>query len=210
MTPEREYLLVAEFFAGTVELGEAEVTDQVIADDGLRIIRKLWDAGLAHRDVKLANLLVRDGRMLLIDVAFAEASPLILAPGGRPGQHDAVLGASLQPERVYRRALHYFTVEEIAEGLRPPAGLACRLSCATCCAPRAGTCTASLPRLLPAPPRPIRVQRWSARRGWGCGRRSWLWWSWSPWNTRFFSTEETVKTRWGSTTSAAAIWSRCG
>ena len=49
LTPEREYLLVAEFFAGTVELGEAEVTDQVI-DDGLRIIRKLWDAGLAHRD----------------------------------------------------------------------------------------------------------------------------------------------------------------
>ena len=75
LTPEREYLLVAEFFAGTVELGEAEVTDQV-TDDGLRIIRKLWDAGLAHRDA-VANLLVRDGRMLLIDVAFVEARPLL-------------------------------------------------------------------------------------------------------------------------------------
>ena len=34
LTPEREYLLVAEFFDGAVELGEAEVDDQVI-DDGL-------------------------------------------------------------------------------------------------------------------------------------------------------------------------------
>jgi RIO-like serine/threonine protein kinase len=58
ITPEREYLLVAEFFDGAVELGEAEADDRVI-DDGLGIIRKLWDAGLAHRDIKPANLLVR-------------------------------------------------------------------------------------------------------------------------------------------------------
>ena len=74
LTPEREYLLVTEFFAGATELGDAEVDTQVI-DDGLGIIRKLWDAGLAHRDVKPANLLVRDGRMLLIDVAFVQARP---------------------------------------------------------------------------------------------------------------------------------------
>jgi hypothetical protein len=53
LTPDREYLLVTEFFAGAVELGEATVDDQVI-DDGLSIIRKLWDAGLAHRDIKPA------------------------------------------------------------------------------------------------------------------------------------------------------------
>ena len=79
LTPEREYLLVTEFFAGTVELGEAEVDDQVI-DDGLRIIRKLWEAGLAHRDIKPANLLVRDHRMLLIDVVSSRPAP---HPGGR-------------------------------------------------------------------------------------------------------------------------------
>ena len=45
ITPEREYLLVAEFFDGAVELGEAEADDGVI-DDGLGIIRKLWDAAL--------------------------------------------------------------------------------------------------------------------------------------------------------------------
>jgi hypothetical protein len=57
--PEREYLLVTEFFADAVELGEAEVTDQVI-DDGLQIIRKLWEAGLAHRDIKPPNLTCPD------------------------------------------------------------------------------------------------------------------------------------------------------
>ena len=96
LTPEREYLLVTEFFAGATELGEAEVDDQVI-DDGLGIVRKLWDAGLAHRDVKPANLLVRDGRMLLIDVALRRALPDPLAPGRRPGQHDALPGPAQRP-----------------------------------------------------------------------------------------------------------------
>ena len=74
LTPEREYLLLTEFFAGSVELTDATVDDAVI-DDGLLIIRRMWDAGLAHRDIKQANLLVRDGRLLLIDVAFAEVRP---------------------------------------------------------------------------------------------------------------------------------------
>jgi tRNA A-37 threonylcarbamoyl transferase component Bud32 len=52
-----------------------------VIDDGLGIIRKLWDAGLAHRDVKPANLLVRHGRMLVIDVALFRPGP---APGARP------------------------------------------------------------------------------------------------------------------------------
>src|SRR5207248_2590883 len=74
LTPEREYLLITEFFEGAVELGEANVDDALI-DDGLRVIRLLWDAGLAHRDVKPANLLVRDGRIMLIDVAFLRRLP---------------------------------------------------------------------------------------------------------------------------------------
>jgi serine/threonine-protein kinase RIO1 len=80
LTPEREYLLVTEFFDGATELGEAEVDEQII-DDGLGMVRRLWDAGLAHRDIKPANLLVGDGHMLLIDVAFIEARP---TPGVRP------------------------------------------------------------------------------------------------------------------------------
>jgi hypothetical protein len=46
ITPEREYMLVTEFHAGAVEIGEAHVDDEVI-DQGLLLIRQLWDAGIA-------------------------------------------------------------------------------------------------------------------------------------------------------------------
>ena len=96
LTPEREYLLVAEFFDGATELGEAEVDTQVI-DDGLGIIRKLWDAGLAHRDIKPANLLVRQGRHAADRRRLRRGQAQPLAAGRRPGQHDAVFGPALQP-----------------------------------------------------------------------------------------------------------------
>ena len=58
ITPAREYLLVTSFVDGGIEIGDAEVDDDII-DQGLLIVRRLWDAGLAHRDIKPANLLVR-------------------------------------------------------------------------------------------------------------------------------------------------------
>ena len=39
ITPEREYLLVTEFFDGAVEIGDADVDDQLI-DQGLQLIRQ--------------------------------------------------------------------------------------------------------------------------------------------------------------------------
>ena len=74
ITPEREYLIVMEFFEGSQEMRNAGVDDRVI-DDALRVVRRMWDAGLAHRDIKPSNILVRDGRVLLIDVAFAAVRP---------------------------------------------------------------------------------------------------------------------------------------
>src|SRR4051794_6480419 len=62
ITPEREYLLVTEFFDGASEIGEAEIDDGVI-DQGLAVVRRMWDIGLAHRDIKPANLLVCDGTL---------------------------------------------------------------------------------------------------------------------------------------------------
>ena len=44
-------------------------------DNGLRLIRQLWDAGLAHRDIKPANLMVRDGKVLLVDAFFVQVRP---------------------------------------------------------------------------------------------------------------------------------------
>ncbi|HEV3398209.1 MAG TPA: phosphatase PAP2 family protein [Actinomycetes bacterium] len=163
LTPEREYLLVSEFFAGAVELGEAEVDDQVI-DDGLGIIRKLWDAGLAHRDIKPANLLVRDGRMLLIDVAFVEARPSPWRQAVDLANMMLCLALRSSPERVYRRALHYYTVEEITEGFAAARGLALPSQLRHLLRAQGRNLHAEFIRLLPSPPRPIRVQRWSARR----------------------------------------------
>jgi tRNA A-37 threonylcarbamoyl transferase component Bud32 len=175
LTPEREYLLVTEFFDGTVELGEAEVTDEVI-DDGLRIVRKLWEAGLAHRDIKPANLLVRDGRLLLIDVAFVEARSSPWRQAVDLANMMLCLALRCGAERVYRRALQYFTVEEITEAFRPltlhgaghtplaALGLALPSQLRGMLRAQGRNLYAEFVGLLPTPPRPIRMQRWSARR----------------------------------------------
>jgi membrane-associated phospholipid phosphatase/tRNA A-37 threonylcarbamoyl transferase component Bud32 len=163
LTPEREYLLVAEFFDGAVELGEAEVDEGVI-DDGLGIIRKLWDAGLAHRDVKPANLLVRDGHLLLIDVAFVEARPSPWRQAVDLANMMLCLALRSSPEQVYRRALQYFTVQEITEGFAAARGLALPSQLRHLLRAQGRNLHAEFIRLLPSPPRPIRVQRWSARR----------------------------------------------
>ena len=124
LTPEREYLLVAEFFDGAVELGEAEVDEQLI-NDGLKIIRKLWDAGLAHRDIKPANLLVRDGRLLLIDVAFVEAWPSPWRQAVDLANMMLCLALRSSPEQVYRRPCSTSRSRRSPRGSRPPAAWPC-------------------------------------------------------------------------------------
>jgi hypothetical protein len=163
LTPEREYLLVSEFFDGAVELGEADV-DQGVIDDGLGIIRKLWDAGLAHRDIKPANLLVRDGRMLLIDVAFVEARPSPWRQAVDLANMMLCLALRSSPELVYRRALQSFTVEEITEGFAAARGLALPSQLRRMLRAQGRDLHAAFLRLLPAPPQPVSIQRWSARR----------------------------------------------
>jgi tRNA A-37 threonylcarbamoyl transferase component Bud32 len=163
LTPEREYLLVSEFFAGAPELGEAEVDDQVI-DDGLQIVRKLWDAGLAHRDIKPANLLVRDGRMLLIDVAFIQARPSPWRQAVDLANMMLCLALRSSAERVYQRALRQFSVEEITEGFAAARGLALPSQLRHLLRAESRDLHAEFTRLLPAPPQPVSIQRWSARR----------------------------------------------
>jgi tRNA A-37 threonylcarbamoyl transferase component Bud32 len=163
LTPEREYLLVTEFFDGAVELGEAEVDTQVI-DDGLSIIRKLWDAGLAHRDIKPANLLVRDHRMLLIDVAFVEARPTPWRQAVDLANMMLCLALRSSPELVYQRALRQFSVQEVTEGFAAARGLALPSQLRRMLRAQGRDLHAEFIRLLPTPPPPIRIQRWSLRR----------------------------------------------
>jgi serine/threonine protein kinase len=55
-------LLVTESLAGGKEILDAEVRRGTVRD-ALSIVRRLWNAGIAHRDVKPSNLLVRDGNV---------------------------------------------------------------------------------------------------------------------------------------------------
>jgi tRNA A-37 threonylcarbamoyl transferase component Bud32 len=163
LTPEREYLLVTEFFEGATELGDAEVDDGVI-DDGLRIIRKLWEAGLAHRDIKPANLLVRDGQLLLIDVFFTEVRPTPWRQAVDLANMMLCLALRSTPERVFQRALRQFTVQEISEGFAAARGLALPSQLRKMLREKGRDLHAEFLRLLPERPHPIGIQRWSRRR----------------------------------------------
>ena len=163
LTPDREYLLLTEFFAGSAELGEATVDDTVI-DDGLLIIRRMWDAGLAHRDIKPANLLVRDGRLLLIDVAFAEARPTPWRQAVDLANMMLCLALRSSVERVYQRALRFFTAAEISEAFAAARGLALPSQLRHAIRASGRDLHEEFLQLLPHRTAPVRVQRWSARR----------------------------------------------
>ncbi len=162
MTPEREYLLVTEFFAGAVEIGEADVDGGVI-DQGLLLIRKLWDAGIAHRDIKPGNLMVRDGELLLIDVAFAQVRPSPWRQAVDLGNMMLVLAVRTDPERVYRRALAYFTPDELCEAFAATRGVASPTQLRAFMKRDPRDLLAAFRALAP-PRKPIVLQRWSIRR----------------------------------------------
>jgi len=163
LTPEREYLLVTEFFDGAVELGEADIDDRVI-DDGLALVRNLWDAGLAHRDIKPANLLVRDGHLLLIDVFFTEVHPTPWRQAVDLANMMLCLALRSDPQRVYDRALRRFSEAEISEAFAAARGLALPSQLRRMLRDEGRDLHAEFLNVLPARPRPIRIQRWSARR----------------------------------------------
>ena len=94
------------------------------------------------RQVELITL-VRDGRLLLIDVAFVEARPSPWRQAVDLANMMLCLALRSSAEQVYRRALRQFSVDEISEGSPPPAAWRCRPNCGGCCAPRAVTCTAN-------------------------------------------------------------------
>jgi tRNA A-37 threonylcarbamoyl transferase component Bud32 len=163
LTPEREYLLVTEFLEGAVELGEADADDTLI-DEGIHVIRVLWDAGLAHRDIKPANVMVRDGRILLIDVAFAELRPTPWRQAVDLANMMLCLALRSSPQQVYDRALHQFTVEEIAEAFAAARGLALPSQLRRALRAEGRDIHGEFLRLLPKKPAPIKIQRWNIRR----------------------------------------------
>lgn len=162
ITPEREYVVVMSFFDGAREVGDVPLSDEEI-DDGLRIVRRLWEAGVAHRDLKPSNLLVRDGRLLLIDVAFATVRPTPWRQAVDLANMMLTLALSSSAERVHERALKQFAPEDVAEAfaatrsLTVPSQLRARLKADGRELPQ------RFRELAPRRP-PVAIQLWSVRR----------------------------------------------
>jgi hypothetical protein len=102
--------------------------------------------------------------MLLIDVAFVEARPSPWRQAVDLANMMLCLALRCGPERVYRRALQYFTVEEITEGFAAARGLALPSQLRHMLRAQGRDLHAEFIRLLPSPPQPIRIQRWTGRR----------------------------------------------
>ncbi|HEV7186612.1 MAG TPA: phosphatase PAP2 family protein [Blastococcus sp.] len=163
ITPEREYVLVTEFFDGAREIGEADIDDGVI-DQGLTVVRRMWETGLAHRDIKPANLMVCDGTLFVIDTAFAEVRPSPWRQAVDLANMMLVLGLRTSAERVYQRAVRQFSDDEIAEAFAATRGLTMPSQLRRMLRQQGKDLHGDFLKLLPYQLPPIRIQRWTWRR----------------------------------------------
>jgi tRNA A-37 threonylcarbamoyl transferase component Bud32/membrane-associated phospholipid phosphatase len=162
ITPEREYLLVTEFLAGAEPLG-AGTLDEAVIDDALAVVRRMWSAGLAHRDIKPGNLLLRDGRVHLIDLAFAAIRPTPWRQAVDLANMMMTLALYAPPELVYGRALLVFDEDELAEAFAATRGITVPTQLRTLLR-RDGRGVDRVLRGLAPPRPPVAIQRWTLRR----------------------------------------------
>jgi len=162
ITPEREYMILMEFFDGAVEIGDAEI-DETVIDEGLKLVRDMWDAGIAHRDVKPANLMVQGGHLRVIDVFFVQVRPSPWRQAVDLANMMLVLALRSDAKTVYDRALRVFSPEEIAEAFAATRGVASPTQLRSQLKEDGRDLIAEFRALAPHR-EPIRIQRWSVRR----------------------------------------------
>jgi tRNA A-37 threonylcarbamoyl transferase component Bud32 len=162
LTPDREYMLVTEFFSGSQTLAEAEVSDPII-DEGLELVQRLWRAGLAHRDLKPANMLVRDGHLQLIDVSGLQVRPTPWRQAVDLANMMLTLALRTDPDRVYERAVRVFSPDDVAEAFASAQGLAIPTQVSEKLKEDGRPILARFRELAPTRA-PVSIQVWSARR----------------------------------------------
>ena len=162
ITPEREYLLVTEFLEGATELSAMEIDDRVV-DAALDVVERLWLAGLAHRDLKPSNVLVRDGDVLLVDVAFGEARPSPWRQAVDLANMMLTLALCSTAEHVYERALLRFTPDDVAEAFAASRGITIPTQLRDRLRDDGRDLHDRFRELAPAR-QPVAIQRWTVRR----------------------------------------------
>ena len=162
ITPESEFLIAMEFFEDSVEIGEAEIDDTII-DEGLRLIRRMWDVGISHRDIKPANLMVQRGHLKLIDVFFVQVRPSPWRQAVDLANMMLVLALRSDARRVYDAALRYFTPDELGEAFAAARGVASPTQLRVMMKQDSRDLLEEFRALAPKR-RPIAIQRWSMRR----------------------------------------------
>lgn len=162
LSPNQEYLLAEQFFDNADTLGHATVDDEII-DQGMRLVRRLWDWGLAHRDLKPANMLVVDGHLQVIDVSGLEVRPSPWRQAVDLANMMLVLALRSDAPRVYEVALRSFTPDDVAEAFAAAQGMAIPTELQRYLRDDPRDLIAEFRALAPARP-PISIQRWSSRR----------------------------------------------
>jgi membrane-associated phospholipid phosphatase len=162
LTPNREYMLVTEFFEDSKNLGDSEI-DETVIDQGLTLIRRFWDVGVAHRDIKPANLLVQGGRLQLVDVSGLEIRPTPWRQAVDLANMMLTLALQTDADRVYTRATAVFTPDEVAEGFACAVGMAVPTELSGRLKQDTRPIVERFKELAP-PHEPVSIQTWGLRR----------------------------------------------
>jgi tRNA A-37 threonylcarbamoyl transferase component Bud32/membrane-associated phospholipid phosphatase len=170
ITPDREYVLVTELIPDVVQMDQLDATSvdeeilDAMIDRSLEIVRMLWDAGLAHRDIKPANLLVSQvGRVFIVDVAFAQMRPSPWREAVDLANMMLTLSLSAPAGRVYERATHLFTPDEIGEAFAACRSVTVPSQLRSLLRAQDPDPEATLRSLAPRRA-PVAIQRWGVRR----------------------------------------------
>jgi hypothetical protein len=107
--------------------------------------------------------MVRDGQLLLIDVGLVQVRPSPWRQAVDLGNMMLVLAVRTNPERVYRRALQYFTPDELSEAFAATKGMTSPAQLRTLMKRDPRDLLGEFRALAP-PRKPIVLQRWSIQR----------------------------------------------
>jgi hypothetical protein len=160
--PDREYLLMMSLLDADEIAPDTRLSDAAI-DAGFEAVHRMWDHGLAHRDIKPGNVLVRGDELFLVDVAFAQMRPSPWREAVDLANMMLVLGLAAGPKRVYARATQRFSAEEVGEAFAAAQGAAIPRQLRQMLKEEAPDLLDEFRCLAPGH-EPIAIQRWSVRR----------------------------------------------